>query len=281
MNETPQQMDVSLDNFEGPLDLLLHLIKKNDLQISDIPIAQITQEYLSYLDLMKDLNLEMAGEFLVMASTLMVIKAQMLLPAPDLTNEETGPDPRAELVNKLMEYQRFKEAAGVLSAYKEKAKDIYYRSVPPQFEQEDFTLRASVFDLLTAFKRVLDQAPREVGQIIREEMTIEIKIREILDLLQIQSSMAFEELFASSHRRIDLIVTFLAILELIRMKQIVAMQPDIFGEIRIHRADTVVAQEPAAPALVSEAIPQPQQVEFAGQPEAPVENGNVTEGESL
>jgi segregation and condensation protein A len=237
MNESPQQMDVNLDVFEGPLDLLLHLIKKNDLQISDIPIAQITQEYLNYLDLMKDLNLEMAGEFLVMASTLMLIKAQMLLPTPDPTEEETGPDPRAELVNKLLEYQRFKEAAGLLSVYKDKAKDIYYRSLPPQFDHEDFTLRASVFDLLTAFKRVLDQAPREVGQILREEITIEAKIREILDFLELQSSMAFEELFATSHRRIDLIVTFLALLELIRMKQIVALQPDIFGAIRIYRVD--------------------------------------------
>src|SRR5882724_9109862 len=104
MSETSEQMDVSLEIFEGPLDLLLHLIKKNDLDISDIPIAQITHEYLGYLDLMKDLNLEMAGEFLVMASTLMLIKSQMLLPAPDAAPEETGPDPRSELVNKLLEY---------------------------------------------------------------------------------------------------------------------------------------------------------------------------------
>jgi segregation and condensation protein A len=179
----------------------------------------------------------MAGEFLVMASTLMLIKAQMLLPVPDVSDEETGPDPRAELVNKLLEYQRFKEAAGVLSAYKEKAKDIYYRAVPPHFDQDDFTLRASVLDLLTAFKRVLDQAPREVGQIIREEITIESRIREILDFLEMKASMSFQELFAGRTRRIDLIVTFLALLELIRMKQIIATQPDIFGSICIYRAD--------------------------------------------
>jgi segregation and condensation protein A len=244
MSEAPQQIDVSLDVFEGPLDLLLHLIKKNDLDISDIPIAQITQEYLSYLDLMKDLNLEMAGEFIVMASTLIAIKAQMLLPAPDALEEETGPDPRAELVNKLLEYQRFKEAAGVLSVYKDKAKDIYYRASPPQFSRDDFTLRVSVFDLLTAFKRVLDQAPREIGQILREEITIESKIREILDLLEAKSSVAFEELFAGSRRRIDLIVTFLALLELIRMKQIVALQAELFGSIRLYRADPSPAPEP-------------------------------------
>ncbi len=198
MSDTSQQMDVSLDAFEGPLDLLLHLIKKSDLEISNIPIAQITHEYLGYLDLMKDLNLEMAGEFIVMASTLMLIKAQMLLPSPAVADEDAGPDPRAELVNKLLEYQRFKEAAGVLTAYKERAKDIYYRHVPPQFDHEDFMLRATVVDLLTAFKRVLDRAPREVGQILREEMTIETKIRDVLSRLEIQSSMDFEELFAGS-----------------------------------------------------------------------------------
>src|SRR5437762_9764165 len=126
MSDTPQQMDVSLEIFEGPLDLLLHLIKKNDLEISDIPIAQITHEYLAYLDLMKDLDLETAGEFLVMASTLMQIKAQMLLPSPEVEPEE-GPDPRTELINKLLEYQQYKEAANILGGYNEKAKDTFYR----------------------------------------------------------------------------------------------------------------------------------------------------------
>src|SRR5438132_2500355 len=223
---SPHQMDVTLEIFEGPLDLLLHLIKKNDLEIKDIPIAQITHEYLQYLDLMKDLNLEMAGEFLVMASTLMQIKAQMLLPAPEALEADGGPDPRAELVNKLLEYQRFKEAASVLTAYNEKAKDIYYRRVPPPIEKEDFLLRATVFDLLAAFKTVLEQAPREVEQILREEITIETKIREILGLFDAKESLAFEELFSGTRRRIDLIVTFLALLELIRLKQIVAMQSE-------------------------------------------------------
>src|SRR5205823_4610795 len=116
--------DVRLENFEGPLDLLLFLIRKEDLDIYDIPIAKITQEYLSYLDLIKELNLETAGEFLVMAATLMQIKSQMLLPSPEGETAE-GPDPRAELINKLLEYQRYKEAASVLTVYNEKAKDIY------------------------------------------------------------------------------------------------------------------------------------------------------------
>src|SRR5262249_12623773 len=158
---------------------------------------------------------------------------QMLLPTPETIDEETGPDPRSELVNKLMEYQRFKEAAGILSAYNERAKDIYYRNLPPHFDKDDFTLRTSLFDLLAAVKRVLDQAPREVGEIIREEITIESKIREVLDLLEVKTSMSFEELFSSSRRRIDLIITFLALLELIRLKQVIAMQSEIFATIRI------------------------------------------------
>ncbi len=230
----PQPMDVNLEVFEGPLDLLLHLIKKNDLEIKDIPIAQITHEYLAYLDIMKDLNLELAGEFLVMASTLMQIKAQMLLPAPE-TIEDEGPDPRAELVNKLLEYQRFKEAAGVLAARNERAKDIYYRKTGPRFEQDDFLLRATTFDLLTAFKRVLDRAPREVGQILREEITVEARLRQIQQLFADRESMDFEELFSSDRRRLDLIVTFLALLELIRMKEIVALQSEAYGRIQLVR----------------------------------------------
>jgi segregation and condensation protein A len=232
--KSPQQIDVNLEVFEGPLDLLLHLIKKNDLEIKDIPIAEITHEYLAYLEIMKDLNLELAGEFLVMASTLMQIKAHMLLPAPDALEDE-GPDPRAELVNKLLEYQRFKEAAAVLAARNERAKDIYYRKTGPRFEQDDLLLRATTFDLLSAFKRVLDRAPREVGQIIREEITVETRIRQIRELFATRESMDFEDLFASDRRRIDLIVTFLALLELIRMKDIVAYQTEAYGRIQLIR----------------------------------------------
>jgi segregation and condensation protein A len=283
MSETSQQMDVSLEMFEGPLDLLLHLIKKNDLEISDIPIAQITHEYLAYLDVLKDLNLEMAGEFLVMASTLMQIKAHMLLPAPDASEEDSGPDPRAELVNKLLEYQRFKEAAGVLTVYKEKAKDIYYRDVPPHFDHEDFMLRATVLDLLSAFKRVLDQAPREVGHILREEITIEGKIRDVLDRLEKQPSMAFSELFSGAERRIDLIITFLALLELIRMKQVVAMQSDTFGSIRLFRADAAPLPEPEP---IVEPIPEPSSLAVAEQgprdpPPATAGNDAIIEEEKI
>lgn len=229
-------VDVRLENFEGPLDLLLYLIRRDDLNVYDIPIAQITQEYLSYLDLMKELNLETAGEFLVMASTLMQIKAQMLLPSPEGEQAE-GPDPREELVNKLLEYQRYKEAASMLTVFGEKAKDVYYRQVPPPFNKDEFILSASVFDLMAAFQRVLDEAPKEVSQILRDEIPLEVKIRHILDLLAENESVAFEDLFSSGARRLELVVTFMALLELIRQKQITARQSDIFGPIRLYRAE--------------------------------------------
>lgn len=250
---TPQEpapgLDIRLENFEGPMDLLLYLIKKNDLDIRDIPIAQITQEYLGYLDLMKNLNLETAGEFLVMASTLMQIKAQMLLPAPEAT-EEDGPDPRTALMNRLLEYQKFKEASQILGKCHERAKDVYYHTLPPAFEEGDYTLRASIFDLLTAFKQVLQSAPKEVGQVLREEIPIEVKIREVLDRLEESDSVSFHELFPRGRRRLELIVTFLALLELIRLNQVSARQPENFGEIRIfkvtHDPDPVpaVQEEP-------------------------------------
>src|SRR4029077_5121677 len=167
-------MDVRLDNFEGPLDLLLFLIRKNDLDIYDIPIATIPQECLGFLDLLKELNLEMAGEFLVMASTLMQIKAQLLLPTPE-GEEAEGPDPRTELINKLLEYQRYKEAASMLTTFGDKAKDVYYRQVPPPFSEDEFVLSASVLDLLGAFKRILEEAPKEVEQILRDEIPLEVK----------------------------------------------------------------------------------------------------------
>ena len=243
----PNATSVRLENFEGPLDLLLFLIKKNDLEIKDIPIAQITQEYLSYLDLIKDLNLEMAGEFLVMASTLMQIKAQMLLPAPDVQENE-GPDPRTALINKLLEYQKFKEASNILTGFRERTKDVFYRQLAPVFGDEDYTLRSSVFDLLSAFKKILEQAPREMGQVLREEIPIEVKIREIMDRLEERESISFHELFPTGKRRIELIVTFLALLELIRLNQAVARQSEIFGEIQIYRADKELLAEPVEPA---------------------------------
>jgi segregation and condensation protein A len=253
--DTPQPsitnmgVDIRLENFEGPLDLLLFLIRKSDLDIYDIPIAQITQEYLSYLDLIKELNLETAGEFLVMASTLMQIKAQMLLPSPE-GEEAEGPDPREELMNKLLDYQRYKEAALTLTVFNDKAKDVFYRQVPPVFGEEEYVLSSSVFDLLKAFQRVLEEAPKEVSQIMRDEIPLEVKIRHILDLLEEKEFIAFHELFNPETRRLELIVTFMALLELIRLKQIIAKQEDVFGHIRIYRGEGFPVKSPEEGNLV-------------------------------
>ncbi len=157
---------MKLEMFEGPLDLLLYLIKKEDMDIRDIRVSQITQEYLAYINLMKELNLETAGEFLVMASTLLQIKARTLLPAPPAGEEsEDGPDPRAELVARLLEYQKYKEAAAFLVQKEFESREIYYRNVMPVFMEDDFSLDSTLFDLLDAFKGVLKGASDSVQEL--------------------------------------------------------------------------------------------------------------------
>jgi len=223
---------VNIDVFEGPLDLLLYLIQKNDLDITDIPISKITSEYLSYIDLIKELNLAMAGEFLVMASTLIQIKARTLLPSQTSESGEEGPDPRAELVAKLLEYQRYKEAAHFLHEQSEAVQDIFYRGAPV-FGKNDQVLEVNLFELLNAFKNVLAEVQSDVREILVEEIPVERRIREILELLKEKGSMTFRELFKTSGTRREMIVTFLAILELMRLKSIVVLQLELFGEIWI------------------------------------------------
>lgn len=234
--------DVHLDIFEGPLDLLLYLTKKNDLEISEIPIADITSEYLAVLEAMKDLNLEIAGDFLVMASTLMQIKARMLLPRPE-GEEEEGESPLDELKARLLEYQKFKEVAQLLGNKEVEYSNIYYRPAP-FFDKSDFTLEVSIYDLITSFREVLTELPTNVKEIVYEEIPIEEKIREILDILEGKQFLSFIDLLKTAHSRLDLIVTFLAVLELTRLRQIVARQKELFGEVRIYKVTTPV--EPAS-----------------------------------
>lgn len=225
---------VKINIFEGPLDLLLHLIEKNDLDIYDIPISDITAEYLNYLDFLKDLNLNVAGEFLVMAATLMQIKARTILPADISASELEGPDPREELVRKLLEYQKFKEAARFLAHGFEAQRDVFYRGAPI-FNKEDQILDLSMAKLLEAFKGVLDTAETSVREILVEEIPVEVRIREILDVLEAKSYVSFSELFPKSSKRMTLVITFLALLELIRLKQARVTQPAHFGDIFINR----------------------------------------------
>lgn len=230
---TTTQYEVQLENFEGPLDLLLYLIKKDDLDIYDIPISKITEQYLATLDLMRDLNLEVAGDFLVLAATLMQIKARSLLPvAPDA--EEGGPDPRAELMNKLIEYQKFKAAASVLGARADSFKDVFYRGAPV-FSDEEKSLDLSLFDLLTAVREALATQVLDTRVIEGEQFPVEEKIEKILFLLSQHPHLTLKELFSDERRKLAILACILAMLELIKMGKIVARQSETFGEIRIFK----------------------------------------------
>lgn len=225
--------EVHLEVFEGPLDLLLFLIKKDDLDIYNIPISHITQEYLAYLDMMKDLNLDMAGEFLVLAATLMGIKARTLLPS-QAEEEAEGPDPRDELVAKLVEYQKFKQAAKFLEAQAERFRDVYYRGAP-RFEESEKTLDLGLFDLLGALREILDRAEDKSKEVLGEEFPIEEKIEKILFLLGSRPSVAWEEIFAGERKRRGIISCFLALLELVKLQKIFIRQDGNFGRIAVYK----------------------------------------------
>ena len=232
---------VKLELFEGPLDLLLYLVKKDHLNIYDIPIAQVTEQYLQYLNLMQLLDLNIAGEFLVMAATLLQIKSRMLLPAQETPEaEEVQEDPRAELVKRLLEYEKFKEIAESLRQKEADQREVFKRP-RSEIDKElspgtEVYFEASIFDLITAFSKALEDVPKEIFyEVIKDEFTIEGKIHELLHLLLVVPSIRISELFGKAKNKIEIIVVFLAILELIRLKEIVARQKDSFSEIEITR----------------------------------------------
>ena len=228
---------VRLEVFEGPLDLLLHLIHKNEMDITNIPIALITEQYLEYLKLMKVLNLDVAGEYLLMASTLLHIKSKMLLPTSSEKEEEEGEDPRAELVRKLLEYQRYRTAAAELERRPMLGRDVFVRLalVDDPEPKEEERIEANLFELLDALRQVLERAKPEVfHEVILDRISVEEKVQEILSLLQREKrSMAFQFLFPDQASRRMIIVTFLAILELVKMKLVRIFQPAPFETIRI------------------------------------------------
>jgi segregation and condensation protein A len=225
-----------LEGFEGPLDLLLHLIQKNELDIFNIPIALVTEQYLECLQLMKVLNLDVAGEYLLMASTLLHIKSKLLLPK---STEEEGEeeDPRAELVRRLLEYQKYKEAAGELEKRPMLDRDVFVRLIPPEpgEEPEEERIEVNLFELLEAFRKVLERVkPETVHEVVLEHLSVEDKIQEILGLLEKENrSMAFHRLFPEQASRRVVVITLLAILELVKMKRIRIFQPAPFEIIRI------------------------------------------------
>ncbi len=231
---------VKLEIFEGPLDLLLYLVKQNHLEIANIPIASITEEYLKYLELMQALDLEIAGEFIVMAATLMQIKSRTLLPPEALSPEEAEePDPKEELIRRLLEYQRFKQAAELLSSMEKNRSVQVARPVSPDevpVETEEF-VEASLFDLLRAFSQFMaEPVSREMfHEILKDEFTVEEKASMIRALIQERSKINFAQLFTQAKSKPEVIATFLAILELIRLKEVVVRQSQVFGEIWILR----------------------------------------------
>lgn len=246
--EIPYQ--VRLEKFEGPLDLLLHLIRKNEINIYDIPIALITHQYLEYLSLMKSLNLAVAGEFLVMAATLVQIKARMLLPADETEgDEEDGPDPREELIRRLLEYKQFKEAAGALDHREREWREIFTREEPPAapvkasdaLPIEDLSL----FDLVDALQSVLDRAPqhRRLMEIEPDQLTVKDRMNAVLEVLEGKESVTFVSLFEGQGHRLVIIVTFLALLELTRLKLVRVFQAETFGPILLTRTFLPVGED--------------------------------------
>lgn len=232
---------VKLEIFEGPLDLLLFLIKKNELDICNIAIAEITKQYLEYLELMRSLDLNIAGEYLVMAATLMHIKSKMLLPPDEVESEEEAEeDPKTELIRRLIEYQKFKEAAGHLEKRELKQKDIFTRmpnDIKKLVDSEgDVYFEASVFDLIFTFSKVLRRIPKEEFQeVIKDEFTVSEKIHELLHILMEQEKIYITKIFNKAKNKYEIIATFLAILELMRLKEILVVQKEFFGEIEMRR----------------------------------------------
>jgi segregation and condensation protein A len=239
---TREAFPVKLEMFEGPLDLLLHLIKKNEVNVHDIPIALITAQYLETIELMQELNLDVAGEYLVMAATLIHIKSKMLLPRPETAAAVEGEeeDPRDALVRRLLEHQKFKAAAGLLhereqlrAAQWQRPDDRVAAIAGDEYEPE---LEVDLFSLLTAFQAVVQRAKQRPKVLLPpEQIPVEVRIDQLLARLSETEACGFEDLFADATDRGGLIVTFLALLEMIRLKLIRVFQSGSFGPIRVYK----------------------------------------------
>lgn len=236
-----QLYSIKVPTFEGPLDLLLHLIKENKIDIYDIPISLITRQYLEYIEMMKELNLDIASEFLVVAATLIYIKSRMLLPPDETIEAEEQEDPRAGLVQRLLEYQAYKEASATLKEKEEVWANIFSR---PPIDKDEITIEpepysylfdVNMFDLMAALKKILSKAPPEAIKITRETLTVKDRIAVILDKMENEHTMRFDALFGGDTTRLQIIVTFLALLEILRLGLVRAYQDKDFGTIWIMR----------------------------------------------
>jgi segregation and condensation protein A len=235
--------EIKLDVFEGPLDLLLYLIRKNEIDIYNIPIALITEQYLEYLDIMRSLNLDLAGEYLVLAATLIHIKSRLLLPPVEGEEDgEEGEDPRTELVRQLLEYQTFKEAALNLEARPLLDRDVFTRGAPAEEpvaedQEEETMIEVGVFELVQAFRVIISGLDRSEDMAIdTEKMSLTDRINEIMDRLTEEKQLTFTELLGERTDRKRIIYTFLAILELMKLRMVRAYQSGPFGVIRLFLA---------------------------------------------
>jgi segregation and condensation protein A len=230
---------IHLHVFEGPLDLLLHLIKKNEVDIYDIPISMITEQYLEYLDMMRELNLEVAGDYLVIASELGLIKSRMLLPKPENPEDAEEEDPRAELVRRLIEYRRYKEAAREFLGFEILGRDVFAGSGlvdEGEFASSNELVQADLWSLIDAFREVCKRRNYSWTVPIEfqlEAVTLDEKIVQVLDTVRIHKSVFFQDLFVESATRFDVVITFLAILELVRSSAIAVLQHSSHSSIEL------------------------------------------------
>ena len=256
---------VQFEVFEGPLDLLLYLIKKEEVDIYEVNLTKLATQFIEHVELMRSFDLEVAGEFLVMASTLMFIKSRDLLPVEQqvvVENEDDGEDPRWELIRQLVEYKKFKDAAAQLQTLELRQENIFPRR-PGKLDFESLTeapvkTEAGIFDLLNAVNAVLKRfQQKEAGtrEIFEDKWTVSEKMEFVLSTITERTAVKFSELFATAANRSEVVCTFLALLELIRLKQLQCLQPEPFAEIEIRRSEVVKPEEtpsPTEPAPVPE-----------------------------
>ena len=254
----PQALEVFLEAFEGPLDLLLYLIRRQNLDILDIPLAEITRQYIQYIELMQELQLELAGEYLVMAATLAEIKSRMLLPRPKLDGDGEELDPRAELVRRLQEYERFKRAAEDIDALPRLERDVWATSAELKDRQVVRVLpQITLPEMLVAFKEVVARAQMFAHHHIqRERLTIRARMSDILSALESSSFVEFVRLFRPEEGRMGVTVTFVAILELVREGLIDIVQAEPFAPLHVRAAGAnrtlrVVTDNDPAPAVTA------------------------------
>jgi len=253
--EQSNEYTVKLELFEGPLDLLLYLVTKVEVDITDISVAEISKQYLAYLDIIRNLNINIASEYLSMAATLVRLKAQELLPdqeAEVIEEDAEGIFNRQQLIEKLLEYKKYKEAAGSLKIYEAERFGSYTRGKPEEVEalrdNEEVSFGSiTIFDLIAAFKGVLDRA-QEIDEdsikiVQRENVRLDDRIERILGFLQDVDEVLFEDLFRDDFRKIVLVVTFMALLELVKMKEITFRQEEQFGRLYVKKLKNAQPKE--------------------------------------